>query len=123
MSFGFSILPQQTTSRTRSENHATRPNSQLLAGLGRGLTRWHARSRASAPYGANAPAQYAASIAVKEHGPHRLVVRTSRRGRDNPGSTPGAVIVAMWPVAPWRGWGSMEILCHCRLRLEILKQA
>ena len=22
-------------------------------------------------------------------GPHRLVVRTSRRGRDNPGSTPG----------------------------------
>ena len=23
------------------------------------------------------------------HGPHRLVVRTSRRGRDNPGSTPG----------------------------------
>ena len=26
------------------------------------------------------------------HGPHRLVVRTSRCGRDNPGSTPGAVI-------------------------------
>ena len=25
--------------------------------------------------------------------PHRLVVRTSRRGRDNPGSTPGAVII------------------------------
>ena len=24
--------------------------------------------------------------------PHRLVVRTSRCGRDNPGSTPGAVI-------------------------------
>ena len=24
-------------------------------------------------------------------GPHRLVVRTSRRGRDNPGSTPGMV--------------------------------
>ena len=24
--------------------------------------------------------------------PHRLVVRTSRRGRDNPGSTPGVVI-------------------------------
>ena len=23
------------------------------------------------------------------HGPHRLVVRTSRRGRDNPGPTPG----------------------------------
>ena len=23
------------------------------------------------------------------HGPHRLVVRTSRRGRDNPGSNPG----------------------------------
>ena len=23
------------------------------------------------------------------HCPHRLVVRTSRRGRDNPGSTPG----------------------------------
>ena len=26
------------------------------------------------------------------HGPHRLVVRTSRCGRENPGSTPGAVI-------------------------------
>ena len=26
------------------------------------------------------------------HGPHRLVVRTSRRGRDNPGSTPGVDI-------------------------------
>ena len=24
-----------------------------------------------------------------DRGPHRLVVRTSRRGRDNPGSTPG----------------------------------
>ena len=30
----------------------------------------------------------------RKHGPHRLVVRTSRRGRDNPGSTPGAVIAA-----------------------------
>ena len=29
---------------------------------------------------------------VHSTGPHRLVVRTSRRGRDNPGSTPGAVI-------------------------------
>ena len=27
--------------------------------------------------------------------PYRLVVRTSRRGRDNPGSTPGAVICSM----------------------------
>ena len=27
-------------------------------------------------------------------GPHRLVVRTSRRGRDNPGSTPGEVMLA-----------------------------
>ena len=26
-------------------------------------------------------------------GPHRLVVRTSRRGRDNPGSTPGVDIL------------------------------
>jgi hypothetical protein len=26
------------------------------------------------------------------HGPHRLVVRTLRCGRDNPGSTPGVVI-------------------------------
>ena len=25
--------------------------------------------------------------------PHRLVVRTSRRGRDNPGSTPGVDIL------------------------------
>ena len=28
-----------------------------------------------------------------EQGPHRLVVRTSRCGRDNPGSTPGVVIL------------------------------
>ena len=27
-------------------------------------------------------------------GPHRLVVRTSRCGRDNPGSTPGVVILS-----------------------------
>ena len=27
-----------------------------------------------------------------DNGPHRLVVRTSRRGRDNPGSTPGVDI-------------------------------
>ena len=27
-----------------------------------------------------------------DQGPHRLVVRTSRCGRDNPGSTPGVVI-------------------------------
>ena len=27
------------------------------------------------------------------HGPHRLVVRTSRCGRDNPGSTPGVDIL------------------------------
>ena len=30
------------------------------------------------------------------HRPHRLVVRTSRRGRDNPGSTPGGVICICW---------------------------
>ena len=29
------------------------------------------------------------------HSPHRLVVRTSRCGRDNPGSTPGEDIVLM----------------------------
>ena len=29
---------------------------------------------------------------TRAHGPHRLVVRTSRRGRDNPGSTPGVDI-------------------------------
>ena len=28
-----------------------------------------------------------------QQGPHRLVVRTSRRGRDNPGSTPGVVML------------------------------
>ena len=33
-----------------------------------------------------------ASIFASITGPHRLVVRTSRRGRDNPGSTPGVVI-------------------------------
>ena len=30
-----------------------------------------------------------------KQGPHRLVVRTSRRGRDKPGSTPGAVLCSM----------------------------
>ena len=29
---------------------------------------------------------------TRELGPHRLVVRTSRCGRDNPGSTPGVVM-------------------------------
>ena len=29
-------------------------------------------------------------------GPYRLVVRTSRCGRDNPGSTPGEDIVSAW---------------------------
>lgn len=34
------------------------------------------------------------------HRPYRLVVRTSRRGRDNPGSTPGMVMIsALRPAA------------------------
>ena len=33
-----------------------------------------------------------AAYVSSKQGPHRLVVRTSRRGLDNPGSTPGAVI-------------------------------
>ena len=41
--------------------------------------------------------------------PHRLVVRTSRCGRDNPGSTPGAVILN--GTAP----ADLRIPC-CRLR-------
>jgi hypothetical protein len=32
------------------------------------------------------------------YGPHRLVVRTSRCGRDNPGLTPGAVIIPRLPL-------------------------
>ena len=32
-----------------------------------------------------------------EQGPHRLVVRTSRCGRDNPGSTPGVDILCISP--------------------------
>ena len=35
-------------------------------------------------------------------GPHRLVVRTSRRGRDNPGSTPGVDILNMTHEYPGR---------------------
>ena len=31
-------------------------------------------------------------VSFTRQGPHRLVVRTSRRGRDNPGSTPGVDI-------------------------------
>ena len=47
-------------------------------------------------------------------GPHRLVVRTSRRGRDIPGSIPGeniaiAVHAARWPIKSvtlrWRTQG------------------
>ena len=34
-----------------------------------------------------------------DRGPHRLVVRTSRRGRDNPGSTPG-VVKSFMPSTP-----------------------
>ena len=37
--------------------------------------------------------------------PHRLVVRTSRRGRDNPGSTPGAVMCLVLHVFA-RDWGA-----------------
>ena len=33
-----------------------------------------------------------AELLSRHEGPHRLVVRTSRCGRDNPGSTPGAVM-------------------------------
>ena len=33
-------------------------------------------------------------LKANRQGPHRLVVRTSRCGRDNPGSTPGAVMLA-----------------------------
>jgi hypothetical protein len=47
--------------------------------------------------------------------PHRLVVRTSRRGRDNPGSTPGVVIFditrARWGTSRASAWlsGSCRI--------------
>ena len=34
------------------------------------------------------------SLKANRQGPHRLVVRTSRCGRDNPGSTPGEDIAA-----------------------------
>ena len=33
----------------------------------------------------------------RQQSPYRLVVRTSRRGRDNPGSTPGVVITPFLP--------------------------
>ena len=42
--------------------------------------------------------------------PHRLVVRTSRRGRDNPGSTPGVV-------------RAMHLLCHSLLAVEFRQTA
>ena len=38
-------------------------------------------------------------FAAKPQCPHRLVVRTSRRGRDNPGSTPG-VVKSLMPSTP-----------------------
>lgn len=36
-------------------------------------------------------------MSVQQQGPHRLVVRTSRCGRDNPGSTPGVDIFRKHP--------------------------
>ena len=37
------------------------------------------------------------TLVIAHHRPHRLVVRTSRRGRDNPGSTPGEdICVVCW---------------------------
>ena len=42
-------------------------------------------------------------------GPHRLVVRTSRRGRDNPGSTPGVDTLLPLPPSAFQ-----PILFSCR---------
>ena len=44
------------------------------------------------------PGTFARCLLHGLHGPHRLVVRTSRRGRDNPGSTPGVDILAIAPL-------------------------
>ena len=54
---------------------------------------------------------------ILAHGPHRLVVRTSRRGRDNPGSTPGAVSIEI----PNSGQPSHYSLDNGRLKTRNLK--
>ena len=50
-----------------------------------------------------APGTFARLLLHGLHGPHRLVVRTSRRGRDNPGSTPGVDILAITPLVDFMG--------------------
>ena len=56
---------------------------------------------------------------ITSWGPHRLVVRTSRCGRDNPGSTPGVDIWYVWrsciirhPFATSNILRSLPFRCH-----------
>ena len=55
-----------------------------------------------------------------EHSPHRLVVRTSRCGRDNPGSTPGEDILFCVRLYAIR-WGRIaaRALSGCRDLLHV----
>ena len=54
-----------------------------------------------------------AESVFSQHGPYRLVVRPSRRGRDNLGSTPGGDI---WRVLGFSKNG-LVILASCQLAL------
>ena len=51
------------------------------------------------------------NVSIEIRSPHRLVVRTSRRGRDNPGSTPGVDIVLSLNVfrRSWMLWKCIVI--------------
>ena len=54
------------------------------------------------------------SLLMHANTPHRLVVRTSRCGRDNPGSTPGAVMQYARCACAWRlrtEWCGRGVVC------------
>ena len=47
--------------------------------------------------------------------PHRLVVRTSRCGRDNPGSTPGVVITEKF----WYSYTQSQLYYNLRIQISL----
>ena len=49
-------------------------------------------------------------VTAERQSPYRLVVRTSRCGRDNPGSTPGEDIAACRPLATAGCTGLHEVM-------------
>ena len=68
------------------------PHASAWAKAARSFQR-HARVHKGSTWRSQRDKQQVIALeSLVQHGPHRLVVRTSRCGRDNPGSTPGVVI-------------------------------